>query len=158
MFAKTRPKAEAAFSRFVLERLGEGKREDLYKVADSRFTGDDDFVEGLALKLGDAIGKSIKLSRDKKFDIGKVLFEVASCFGLDEADIRSKSQTRNITGARHTFVYIAKEKFGFASRDIAKLLNKDESGIGYSVQRIRNNIARDESIKGLVEEIYGRLI
>jgi len=44
-FSKRKAKAAEAYRAFVNEDLGEGRREDFYRVTDQRFLGSEEFIE-----------------------------------------------------------------------------------------------------------------
>lgn len=156
MFGKNSLEAKRQLNQFVIEKLTEGRQEDLYRVADQRFLGDEEFVLDISLKFDGLKRKRLKLE-NKKVGLKSILGLVAKKYNVDERDILSQNQSRWISLARHLFIYIAKEEYNFSGKEIADLLGKDNSSISHAARKIRASLIVDMDLKSALESVLEQI-
>lgn len=86
--------------------------------------------------------------------VEKILTEVARCYNITVADIRSRKRTANISNARMTAIYCIREITGMSMEDIGQEFGgRDHSTIVYSVKQVEKQIDTKASFKEMVEDI-----
>ncbi|HCG98604.1 MAG TPA: transposase [Actinobacteria bacterium] len=156
-FAKRKTQARGRFHAFVLERLAEGKREDLYKAVDQRLLGDDEFVESVRQRYDNPSKGKLLLSKGREVDLDSILVATAEQFSVEKADILGSTQSRGVVLARHMFIYIAKERFNIPGTTIAKHLQKDDSCVSRTISKIRDRLRADKDFEEIVDALSGRI-
>ena len=86
--------------------------------------------------------------------IEKIMGEVARCYNITVADIRSRKRTANISDARKTAMYCIREITGMSMEDIGKECGgRDHSTVVYSIKAVEEQIDTNSSFKEMVEDI-----
>jgi chromosomal replication initiation ATPase DnaA len=78
---------------------------------------------------------------------------VCQQFNVSWAQIISNKRDRNITGARHTYMYLSKTMLGLTLTAVGRELNKDHTTVIHAVKTITNLIHVQDDIAGKVETI-----
>ncbi len=156
MFSKNSLEAKRQLNRFVVEKIAESQQEGFYRVVDQRFLGDEEFILDISLKFDGLKRKKLKFE-NRKIDLKSILGLVAKRCNIDERDILSQNQSRRISLARHLFIYVAKEEFNFSGKEIADLLDKDNSSISHAARKIRASLVTDIDLKSALESILEQI-
>lgn len=86
--------------------------------------------------------------------IEKIMNEVARCYNITPADIRSRKRTANISDARKTAIYCIREITGMSMEDIGKEFGgRDHSTVVYSIKQVEEMMDTNSSFKEMVEDI-----
>ena len=86
--------------------------------------------------------------------IEKIMNEVARCYNISSADIRSRKRTSNISNARKTAMYCIREITGMSMEDIGQEFGgRDHSTVVYSIKQVEETLDTNSSFKEMVEDI-----
>lgn len=86
--------------------------------------------------------------------IDKIVTEVARCYNISAADIRSRSRTKNIANARMTCIYCIREITGLPMVDIGREFGgRDHATIVYAIKQAKNEVETNNTYKEMVEDI-----
>ena len=88
-------------------------------------------------------------------ELVNLLYVVSRHTNVDPTVIRSKDQTRDVATARHIFSYVARRKYGFTFKYIARFLNRSShSTIKKSSQQAENYLETDKQFRKLYESVW----
>jgi REP element-mobilizing transposase RayT len=137
-FGASTGKARAAYLAFVLDGLGEGHRPEFHGAeADSRFLGDDSFMDKCLSGSG---GMPRRLTPQQIID------KVCHTYEIGLSLLKSKSQQRIASEARAAAGWLARESIGATLSDIARLVNRDVGSISSSVRRLTDRILEEPEL------------
>ena len=86
--------------------------------------------------------------------IDKIITEVANVYGVSADDMRSNKRSSVVSAARKIAIFIVREVTGMSLTDIGKEFGgRDHSTIVYAIKNVEDNIQKDESLKGLIDDI-----
>ena len=86
--------------------------------------------------------------------IEKIIKQVSDTYNVSEEDILSAKRDKDIAGARHVAIYIARRVTQLPLEDIGRAFSgRDHSTVHYSVGKIEKEMKRDSRQKATVEEI-----
>ena len=86
--------------------------------------------------------------------IDKIISEVANIYGVSADDMRSNKRSSVVSAARKIAIFIVRAVTGMSLTDIGKEFgNRDHSTIVYAIKNVEDNIQKDESLKGLIDDI-----
>jgi len=122
MFSERKLQARKLYREFILEAIGEGKNEEIYKGVEQQILGDDIFVEKVRKKMDREIGCPAKIS------LKMVLRAVGQVTGVEEDVLRSKSKDRETVSARALIAGVWKEAGGKLG-DLVPVFQRDLSVI-----------------------------
>jgi len=136
-FASGRKRAIKLYEQFVLEWIGEGKREEYYRTVDQRFLGEEDFINGVKGVIGEeSLMEEITL-RDKSF--GDILQKVSELTGVGEGELRGRTRSRRLTEVRSIFVKLCLMRTSYKRKEIARYLGRVPRIITY----LEDQVSRD---------------
>ena len=121
-FSGSRKRARSWYKEFVMEWIGEGKRDEFFRVTDQRFLGDEQFAEKIKGIAGEGISRGEIAVRDK--DFAAVVKKVRELTGVGKRELRSRSRSRRLTEARSMFVWLCLLYTDYKRKDIAKYLDR----------------------------------
>ena len=118
-WGKGRAQAVAGYRGFVLEGLTEGHRDDLYKVIDQRYLGDDAFVERVEEREPEREERQI-------VEIGwaEIKERVCQQFVLPESAVLHRGRAREMVRVRRVMAWVGRELGGFTNQALAKQLQQ----------------------------------
>lgn len=82
-----------------------------------------------------------------------LLVDVANSFDISVENLLSSVRKKEFALARHTAMFILREKENMNVMKIAGLFGKDHSSVIYAVEKIRTEIASDIKLKNKIERI-----
>lgn len=86
--------------------------------------------------------------------VERIISEVARTYNVSPDDIKSKRQDANTSRYRQITMYIVTEMTGLSAKAIgAEFGGKDHSTVLYAVKKIREEIARNSSLRNTVNDI-----
>ena len=101
-----------------------------------------------------AISDILNNDQPPPLTVEKVITEVARTYGVSPDDIRSSKRASNISNARQTAIYIAREITQMAMTALgAEFGGRDHSTIVYAVQQVEKLMKKDAKIKATIEDI-----
>lgn len=131
-FGKSFATARGGYRHFVLDGLGEEHRPEFYGTGeDSRLLGNDNFLEKC---LSGTYGIPQRLTAREIVDKVCVLYEI------NETELKSPSQCRNISEARAVVGWLAQELGCVTLSEVGKLVDRDVGSISSAVRRLSNRM------------------
>ncbi len=80
--------------------------------------------------------------------------EVAKTYGVSGEDIRSSKRASNISNARQTAIYIAREITQLSMTALgAEFGGRDHSTVVYAIQQVEKTMKTDPKTKAMIEDI-----
>jgi putative transposase len=145
--------ARELYERFVMGKLGEGRREDLYKLTDQRILGGDEFI---AKVLDADNNKPTHLpSRRLYFDLPILQRVIETELNMEPNAMLELG--RSAVLARRMFCYVARELGGFKSKEVAAYLGKDMATVTQGVRYIGQALRESHRIKDQIESVVSRM-
>jgi chromosomal replication initiator protein len=86
-----------------------------------------------------------------------ILEDTAAYFGLEQADLVSKSRSRSLTTARHVAMYLMRELTGLSLLRIGDLFDRDHTTVLHGIKKIQNLMPARGSVYRQVHELTKRL-
>jgi hypothetical protein len=137
-YSESAAKARDRYISFIRDGLEEEHRPEFHGKGgeDSRLLGDDNFVDKCLSCLG---GIPLRLTARE------IVVKVCRVYDIDEAELKTQSQSRNTSEARAVAGWLARELGCATLSDIAKLVNRDVGSISSAVRRLsdRMQVARE---------------
>ncbi len=172
-FGKTEKKARKAYVSFVAKGLEEGRRTDLTGggllrsvggwsalmalrsehtriKGDERILGSSEFVQDVLQKTNEQFERRTLL-RTKGIDLRELLSKVASHYGINPEDLKTKTKSPPIARARSVYCYLAVRELDFTGATVARKLNISASAVSKAVVRGRDILRKSGLKKTLLE-------
>lgn len=83
----------------------------------------------------------------------KLFSSIEMVFGIDMQELQSISRVRVVTDARKAITYFLRTHFKTKDHDIAKIINKDRSVVGYMFDGAKSLIEHDAEFRKKIERI-----
>jgi chromosomal replication initiation ATPase DnaA len=126
-----------AYRRFVLDGLGQGHREDYYRVEDQRFLGAEEFVkrvqEGVEGEKVRVVKRSLSGVVEKMARTAKVSLEA----------LKGPDRSWAVSRVRGLVVYLLVRRLGFGVKEVGQYLGKDETSISTMINRVYQRIKQE---------------
>ncbi len=101
-----------------------------------------------------AISDILNNDQPPPLTVEKVITEVARTYGVSPEDIRSSKRASNISNARQTAIYIAREITQLSMTALgAEFGGRDHSTIVYAIQQVEKTMQKDAKTKAMIEDI-----
>ena len=133
-FAKTRKRAIKLYKEFVMEWIGEGKKEEFYRTVDQRFLGREGFVEEVKKKIGEELRREENILKNKTFE--EIAEGVKQVTGVNLDLLHSRRRKSVIVEARSLFVRLALMYSNYKRKEIAEYLGKVPRIIPYLERKL----------------------
>lgn len=127
-----------AYRRFVLDGLGQGHREDYYRVEDQRFLGAEEFVKKVQEEVE---GKNVRVV---KRSLSGVVEKVARRAKVSVEALRGPDRSWAVSRVRGLVVYLLVRRLGFRVKEVGQYLGKDETSISTMINRVHQRIQQEE--------------
>jgi len=102
--------------------------------------------------------REVTTSRDGPVTLKEVAKAAEAEFGVSIADLRSRKRTRNILRPRQIAMFVAKHVTEHSLSEIGAFLGgRDHATVVYSAKRVRAELAKDETYRRGVENIFRSL-
>ena len=101
---------------------------------DQRILGESDFVKEILAEAEEKYERSYEL-KSKGYDLKSIEERVCEIYDIEKNEIYSGSQQQILADARGVYCYWSVRVLGYSLTEIARLLNRTVSGVGYAVQR-----------------------
>jgi len=138
---------QRAYRRFVDQGVGEGHREDYYRVEDQRFLGSTEFGERLKKEA-----KEENNSKPKR-PLREVFREVARAVGVEPNVLGGADRAWGISKTRALVGYLLIRRLGYRLREVSLCLGRDVATVSSLISRFSARMAKDEELKRQVERI-----
>ena len=127
-----------AYRRFVLDGLGQGHREDYYRVEDQRFLGAEEFVKKVQEKVE---GKEVRVV--KRY-LSSVVEKMARRAKVRVEVLRGPDRSWAVSKVRSLVVYLLVRRLGFSVKEVGQYVGKDETSISTMINRVHQRIQQKE--------------
>jgi REP-associated tyrosine transposase len=131
----------AGYRSFVREGLGEGHREEYYRVEDQRFLGAEGFGEKLKRRA-----KEEEIPRPKK-PLSVVFLSAARGVGVEPGVLGGADRGWEVSRARALVGYVLIRRLGYRLKDVAKCLGRDVATVSSLIFRFSERISKDEVLR-----------
>lgn len=144
-FSKERAKARRELKRFVDARSSEGHRDEFHgeTSTDSRFIGDDEFVDGILRQ------EDTRLPR--KPSLGTILAVAGRLYDLTENELSAPGQKRRSSEARMLAAWAVREMSDATLAELAKRMGRDASAMSAAAMRFDRRMKQDVELSEKVE-------
>ncbi len=127
LFSQRRATAVAEYEEFVSAAIGEGRREDYYRVTDQRFLGSQEFVERLEREEG-----ALEVEeRSPRRTLDEIAQDVERLTGVRAEGLRGRGRSRVEREARLLFVRLSLEQSDAKRKEIARYLRRQATSVTY---------------------------
>ncbi|BDV03280.1 MAG: chromosomal replication initiator protein DnaA [Candidatus Hepatoplasma scabrum] len=93
------------------------------------------------------------LNIEEKSSFDSIINLVAKKYGINQKDILSKSRKKDIIIARNIAIFLTREILHYSLKEIGKRFNKDHSTIMYAINKIDQNLRKNEEFKKIINEL-----
>jgi chromosomal replication initiation ATPase DnaA len=129
------------YRRFVLDGLGQGHKGEHDQLEDQRFLGSEEFGEKVQEELeGDR-------EQARRKPLRSVVENVAKRLGVSPEVLRGPERSWRISRVRGLVAYVLTRRMGFAVKEVAAYLRKDQTSISSLLTRLSQRMATDEALK-----------
>lgn len=90
---------------------------------------------------------------EEKSSFDSIINLVAKKYGINQKDILSKSRKRDIIIARNIAIFLTRDILHYSLKDIGKKFNKDHSTIMYAINKIDQNLKKNDEFKEIINEL-----
>lgn len=136
-----------AYRRFVDQGVGEGHREDFYRVEDQRFLGSTGFGERLKREV-----KEEDNSKPKR-PSREVFRKIARAVGVEPNVLGGADRAWEISKTRALVGYVLIRRLGYSLREVSLCLGRDVATVSSLISRFSARMTKDEELKEQVERI-----
>lgn len=148
-FANNLLHARNIYEEFVMGKVGEGWREDLYKVTDQRILGGTEFIAHVM--------DLYRIQRTKP-PVRRLCFDLSALQGAVERELNMDKGSmlrlkRPGVLARRIFCYVARELLGFKNKELAEYLGKDMATVTQGVRYVSQALDKKQHVRQKVERI-----
>ena len=149
-FGKQVTHARARYSQFVLEGIGEGRREEFHKGDyKGQMLGDDNFVARV-LELAE-----MKAGRPPS--LGAIVREVCLEAGMSEGMLRAPGKSSQAAQARWMIGLLAMDHNTATLTAVAQYFGRDVTSISNGVRQLRDRFTDDSHLRQRVNRLFRRL-
>lgn len=145
-FGSTVSMARSSYDEFILDGLVEGHRPEFHGKgeADSRLLGDDRFQEK-------CLAGSDRLPL--RLDAREIVAKVCQTYAIDEAEIKTASQSRKNAEARAVAGWLAKDLGCGTLSEVGMLVNRDVGSMSSAVRRLSERMVNDPQLAVQIQNI-----
>jgi len=140
------------YRRFVLDRLTDGHRDDLYQVVDQRYLGDDGFVERIEQRDPEREERRIV-----EISWVEIRGRVCKQFGLPLAALLHRGRAREVVRVRRVMAWLGREVGGLTNRALAKELQQEPAVLSRGLGKLAEKLANIQELRGVVETLCDNL-
>ena len=151
-WGKGRAQAIAGYRRFVLDGITDGHRDDLYKVIDQRYLGDDGFVERVEEWEPEREERQIV-----EISWAEIKDRVCKQFGLPASAVLHRGRAREIVRVRRVMAWVGRELGGFTNQTLAKELQQEPAVLSRGLGKLAEELASKPELCGVVETLCDNL-
>ena len=146
-FSNVKGRAIREYVRFVGERVGVGHRDDLYRVRDQRFLGDESFVERVGRQRSDGPCYVYDIS------IQELVVHVSSGFGVPAGTLCSVTRNREGAWGRGIVGYMGKKLCDYSVKSLAEYFQRDPVAMSRGMGRVERRMGADKNFEAKLREL-----
>jgi putative transposase len=150
-FSSVKGRAVRDYVRFVKEQVGVGHRDDLYRVRDQRFLGDESFVERVGRQRSDGASYVYDIS------IQELVVHVGSAFGVPAGTVCSMTRSREGAWGRGIVGYMGKKLCGYSVKRLAEYFQRDPVAMSRGIGKVERRMGADKDFGAKLRELEGAI-
>jgi putative transposase len=160
-FGKGLKTARSHYREFVMEGIGQGKRNELVGgglkrsrkltgsegmgAYDDRVLGSGEFVEQLRRE------KELSVRLPAVIPLSDLVEKIARTFGIGPEDLKKRNRSPKFAEARGVISYLAVRQIGHNGVDVARVLNISRAGVSVAARRGEELVRRNPSLQQIME-------
>ncbi len=144
LFAKTRKKAVKRYVAFINECIGQQASSEFES---GNFIADNEFIENVTRKYCRLGKKKAQISLDEIANL------VTETLKIDKQQLFSKSRNRQMSSARGTIAYLAREISDISTNDLSSFFNRNPSTMTNCIRRITTKMRDKDEISSIIEKL-----
>jgi len=137
-FSDIKWRAIRVYERFVRGQMAVGHREDLYRVRDQRFLGDEGFVDRVVRERKDGPSYVYDIL------IQELVGRISSVFGMSVETICSMTRNREGAWGRGIVGYVGKRLCGYSNKSFSEYFHRDPVAISRGIAKVEGKIGSDK--------------
>ncbi len=118
-------------------------------------------LTGREIEIGivkEVIKNLLKNVQDRSLSIEEITKTVSATFNIKLSDLKSQKKNKNLILPRQITMYLARKLTNRSFPDIgSKIGGRDHSTVIYSINKVKNALEKDPSVRRVVEEIEDKL-
>ena len=151
-FSEKKKVAIKEYAHFVKGRIGQGHRDDLYRLKEQRFLGEEAFVEDIHQRLNEEPPFLYDIS------LGEIVSEVSSVLNVSTDLFHSSTRNRQGALGRAVVGYIGRKLGGYQIRAVAEHFNRDPVVISQGIRRLESKLIEGKGFAKTMISIEKSLI
>jgi REP-associated tyrosine transposase len=150
-FSAHKGKAVRAYGQYVLAHIGDGHREEFYKVEDQRFLGSEGFADRIQRGAKEKVEHIYEISLEDLVD------GVEMGFGIPVRVIRGMSRNRRGAWGRSIVGYLGRKLGGYPLRRIADYFRRDSVSLCQGIAKVERRIGEGSGFREKLTELEENL-
>jgi putative transposase len=146
-FSGVKGRAIRAYERFVKGQMAVGHREDLYRLRDQRFLGDEGFVDRVIGEREDEPSYIYAIS------IQGLVWRVSTVFGIPMETVCSMSRNRQGAWGRGIVGYVGKKLCGYSNKSLAEYFHRDPVAMSRGIAKVEGRIRSDKDFEAKLRKL-----
>ena len=151
-FSVKRSVARREYEQFVKSRMGQGHRDDFYKLKDQRFLGPDEFVDDVHHRVKEEPSLVYELP------IEEIVSAVEYTLGIAKYIFYSFTRSRQGAWGRAVVAFLGKKWGGYQLKRFAEHFKRDPVVMSKGVRGVEKKLAEDKAFARSVERMEKNLI
>jgi putative transposase len=151
-FSDVKGRAIGDYERFVKGQMAVGHREDLYRVRDQRFLGDEGFIDRVVRERKD--GPSYVYD----IPIQELVVHVSSVFGMPVETVCSMTRNREGAWGRGIVGYMGKKLGGYSMRGLAEYFHRDPVAMSRGIAKVEGRAGTDKDFEVKLRRLEGKIM
>jgi REP element-mobilizing transposase RayT len=147
-FGKKRGEAIRQYREFITEGLGDGHREEYYKVIDQRFLGDEEFVEEVREKLDEP-----EMRYPVEIELRDIAKLVCDEFGIGAERVYQREKSREVSQLRWIIGKLACEEAGNRLMEVARFFGRDAGVMSRGLRLLAERLAEEKELQRRVDRL-----
>jgi chromosomal replication initiation ATPase DnaA len=124
-----------------------GHREDLYRLRDQRFLGDEGFVDRVIGEREDEPSYIYAIS------IQELVGRVSTVFGIPMETVCSRSRNREGALGRGIVGYVGKKLCGYSNKSLAWYFHRDPVAMSRGIAKVEGRIRSDKDFEAKLRKL-----
>ena len=147
-WSKKKKRAVAAYEQFVLDGIGQGHKEDYYRVKEQRYLGDEEFVEKVERRV-----EKLEEVFPIHVTVEQIVNRVGQEYGRSVGEIVGRGRGRREAELRAIVCYVGREIGGLKLAQAAKVFARDISALSMGVKRLEAKMLKEEPLRRRVQKL-----
>jgi REP element-mobilizing transposase RayT len=140
-FSGIKGRAVRAYERFVKGQMDLGHREELYRVRDQLFLGEEGFINGVIK------GREDRFPYVYDISIQELVGHVSSIFGISIGTVLSMTRNREGAWGRGIVGYVGKKLCGYTSKSLAEYFDRDPVAMSRGIGKVEARAGSDKDFE-----------